>query len=78
MPRYLYVYVGQAAARENLGIGMDSLTWGWKTDSHGDEVRDAMAVLRNPKSTSYLVFVQGVRAPDQPVGWPRVPLGDPA
>ncbi|GLZ37630.1 hypothetical protein [Actinokineospora sp. NBRC 105648] len=77
MPRYAYVYVGQPA-RANFGVGMDSLTWGWKKDSHGSEVDAAMAVLRDPRNASYLVFAQGLRTSNPPVGWPRTPAGDPA
>ncbi|MCG8916065.1 hypothetical protein L6E12_09710 [Actinokineospora sp. PR83] len=71
------MYVGKKAST-NFGIGMRALTWGWKSNSHGDDVKEAMAELRKPRGMNYLVFARGLRTPNPPEGWPRTPANDPA
>ncbi|WP_156757165.1 hypothetical protein [Actinokineospora pegani] len=72
MARYAYVYVG-SQAQTNFDIGLAKRTWGWKTDSHGEEVARTMAWLRRPHGLTWLVFAREFQTLTPPSGWPRTP-----
>jgi hypothetical protein len=72
---YVYIYVGEEAAR-NFRVGMDSLTWGWRSPSAGPLAATASRWLEHPGASTYLAFAQGVHPANAVPGWPRTPDRD--